>query len=371
MKIIQLVTQMEAGGAQRVAYLLKNEFNLRGYDSRLWFLYTKRPAYARERGVYSLMERSPSLLDYFRIMFRLVRLIAVEKPDVLITHTHYANVMGHVVSSMLRVRNRIAVQHNPTHTYPRVVRVADRLAGSVGVYSRNVAVSKTVENSIAQYPRTYRSRITTVFNGVPEPGPTASREVTRKRWNIPLQAPLLVNVGRFSLQKNQEFLIRLLQMDATLHLLLVGDGELRNSLRGVTDELQLVDRVHFTGEVIPNDVSALIAASDIFALPSLYEAVSMVMLEAMLLGVPIISNDIPSGREFLGDDGILVNTAFADKWLSAIRMLLGRPEIASEMTARAKTKAQRFTVPRMTDAYERLIEPMQPRYLAGSLDRVQ
>jgi len=371
MKIVQLVTQMEAGGAQRVAYLLKNEFDVRGYNSSLWFLYTKRPAYARESNVYSLMDHSPSPLDYFKILIRLARLIAAEKPDVLITHTHYANVMGHAVSSVLRVRNRIAVQHNPTHTYPSVVRVADRLAGSIGVYSRNVAVSKTVEDSIARYPRTYRSRVTTAFNGVPEPGPTPPREVTRTQWNIPFDATLLVNVGRFSLQKNQESLIRLIQKDTSLHLLLVGEGELRDTLRRLAHELQVIDRVHFTGEVSPENVSALISASDIFVLPSLYEAVSMVMLEAMLLGVPIISNDIPSGREFLAEDGILVNSDFPDKWLSAIRMLLERPEMVSEMTARAKAKAQRFTVPRMADAYEELIVPMEPSYLARSLDGIQ
>lgn len=371
MKIIQLVTQMEAGGAQRVAYLLKNELDLRGYDSRLWFLYTKRPAYAGERGVYSLMDHSPSPLDYFKILFRLARLIAAEKPDVLITHTHYANVMGHIVSTALRVRNRIAVQHNPTHTYPRLARLADRLAGSVGFYSCNVVVSKTVEDSIAQYPQPYRDRVTTVLNGVPEPGPAAPREVTRKQWNIPLDATLLVNVGRFSRQKNQEFLIRLLQKDDSLHLLLVGDGELRESLRRLVFELQLVDRVHFTGEVSPENVSALVSASDIFVLPSLYEAVSMVMLEAMLLEVPIVSNDIPSGREFLAGDGILMDTAFPEKWLSAIRTLLERPALASEMTARAKAKAQRFTVPRMADAYEDLIPPTEARYLARSLDGVQ
>jgi glycosyltransferase involved in cell wall biosynthesis len=370
MKIIQLVTQMEAGGAQRVAYLLKNELDLRGYDSRLWFLYTKRPAYASESQVYSLLGHSPSPLDYFKILIRLARLIHAEKPDVLITHTHYANVMGHVVSSLLRVRNRIAVQHNPTHTYPRVVRVADRLAGSIGAYSRNVAVSKTVQDSVAEYPRAYRKRVTTVFNGVPEPGPTVSRQVTRQRWNIPLGATLLVNVGRHSLQKNQEFLIRLLQTDTSLHLLLVGDGELRESLRVLAVKLQVVDRVHFTGEVNPADVAALISASDIFVLPSRFEAVSMVMLEAMLLGIPIISNDIPSAREFLAEDGVLVDTAFPDRWLSAIRMLLDNPSLVSEMAARAKAKAQRFTVPRMADAYEELIVPIEPRYLARSLDGI-
>jgi glycosyltransferase involved in cell wall biosynthesis len=361
---------MEAGGAQRVAYLLKNELELRGYDSRLWFLYTKRPAYARVPHVYSLLDHSPSPLDYGRILIRLARLISAEKPDVLITHTHYANVMGHILSTLLRVRNRIAVQHNPTHTYPRAARIADRLLGSVGGYTRNVAVAGTVVDSVAHYPRTYRSRIATVFNGVPEPAPSAPRHITRKRWKIPVEATLLVNVGRFSLQKNQEFLIRLLPEAPDLHLLLVGDGELRESLHGLATQLEVVDRVHFTGEVTANEVGALISASDVYALPSLYEAASIVMLEAMLLGIPIVSNDIASAREFIGKDGILVDTAFPEKWVAAIRMLLDCPGMASEMAASARTKAQGFTVPRMADAYEELIAPAGPGYPARSLDGV-
>jgi len=278
--------------------------------------------------------------------------------------------MGQVLSALLRVRTRIAVQHNPTHTYPRVVRIVDRLIGSIGVYSRNVAVCGTVVESIAHYPHTYRNRITTVFNGAPEPAPSAPRHMTRNWWNIPLKATLLVNVGRFSLQKNQAFLIRLIQEDTSVHLLLVGDGELNESLHELAVHLQVIDRVHFTGEVSPDQVSSLISASDIFALPSRYEAASMALLEAMLLGIPVISSDIPSSREFLAEGGILVDTAFPERWLSAIRMLLDRPDIASEMATRAKIRAQRFTLPRMADAYEELIVPIEPLCPARSLDGV-
>ena len=270
MKIIQLITCMEAGGVQRVAYLLKGELENRGYDSTIWFLYTKRPAYADVPGIYSLLDHSPSALDYFKILFRLARMIHREKPDVLITHTYYSNVLGHLLSSVLGVRDRIAVQHNPAHSYPRVARIADSLAGSIGFYTSNVAVSKTVEESLARYPRSYRDRVTVVYNGVPAPSEPAPRDVTRQRWNIPIDAAVLVNVGRFSRQKNQEFLIRLLEKAKDLHLLLVGDGELREWLHALPVQLQVIDRVHFTGEVSPADVTSLISCSDIFVLPSLF-----------------------------------------------------------------------------------------------------
>lgn len=368
MKILQLVTQMEAGGAQRVAYLLKTEFERRGYDSKLWFLYTKRPAYSGMSGMGSLMDHPPSALGYVKILFRFAKLLRAERPDVLITHTHYANVLGHMISSVLGVEHRIAVQHNPTQTYPKAVRVADSIIGSIGGYTGNVAVSKTVAESIAAYSGSYRERLAVVYNGVPEPTAPAPRELTRGRWNIPLDAPLLVNVGRFSVQKNQEFLIRLVAEDKRLHLLLVGDGELREKLHGLAAQLQVADRVHFTGEVKPDEVSSLIASSDIFALPSLFEAVGMVVLEAMVLGVPVLSNDIPSSHEFIGADGVIVDVASPGEWLAAVERLLVNPEAAAKMAAGAKMKAQRFTVPRMADAYEAQMLPARDQRLADGVE---
>lgn len=368
MKIMQLITCMEAGGVQRVAFLLKNEFDTRGNDSTIWFLYKKRPAYAGIAGIDSLMDHPPSALDYIKILFRLARLILKEKPDVLITHTYYSNVLGNIIATALGVQHRIAVQHNPVQSYPRAARIADSAVGSIGIYTSNVVVSKTVEESLAGYSRSYRERVAVVYNGVPAPSEPAPRDVTRRRWNIPLDAAVLVNVGRFSLQKNQQFLIRLLGENKDIHLVLIGDGELHPLLHELPVQLQVNDRVHFTGEINPDDVTSLVSCSDIFVLPSLFEAVGLVVLEAMVLGKPVVSNDIPSSREFLGEDGILVDIASPEKWLSSIQMVFDRPEIVSEMVARAKVKARKFTVPRMADGYEALMMPVRVHQLAQGDD---
>jgi hypothetical protein len=59
MKIVQIVTQMEAGGAQRVAMLLGEALRERGYESEVWFLYLKRPTYVNFPGVRVLLDHSP------------------------------------------------------------------------------------------------------------------------------------------------------------------------------------------------------------------------------------------------------------------------------------------------------------------------
>jgi glycosyltransferase involved in cell wall biosynthesis len=358
MKILEIVTQMEAGGAQRIAYLLHAELKRRGHESQLCFLYEKRPAYAKTPDVFPLLDSSPSFVGYGRIILNLMRLIYREKPDAVITHTHYANVLGQAIAWLMNVSSRIAVHHNPVDTYPRAALRADRLLGAAGVYTGCVAVSETVAASMNKYPDSYRDRLHVVYNGTPLPPLPAYRDLVRSGWNIPENALLLVNVGRLSKQKNQEFLLRLLPSNLALHLLLVGDGEHGAHLRALAKESGIAERVHFTGEVSHEQVSSLVAAADIFVFPSLYEAVGMVMLEAMLLGVPVISSDIPSSREFLSGTGLLVDTATPEKWLEAIDSLIRCPEYASKMAEQAKTRAQRFTVQRMADGYEELLAPI-------------
>ena len=188
MKIVQIVTQMEAGGAQRVAYLLHRGFCEKGDDSELWFLYTKRPFYEGLDGVHSLLNQPPSALDYLTITNRLYRKLRDRRPDALITHTHYSNLLGHLVAVLAGVSNRIAVHHNPLPTYPRTARVADRFFGSAGLYTSMIAVSTCVVKTMQSYPKRYSRLVRRIYNGVPVV-PPAPRDI-RSSWSIPVNKPL-------------------------------------------------------------------------------------------------------------------------------------------------------------------------------------
>jgi glycosyltransferase involved in cell wall biosynthesis len=94
----------------------------------------------------------------------------------------------------------------------------------------------------------------------------------------------------------------------------------------------------------------------------------MVVLEAMMLGVPVMSNDIPSSHEFVGEDGVIVDVATPEKWLASIETLLKQPETGVGMTARARLKAERFTITRMADAYEAQMMPVGSQRLASGIE---
>lgn len=354
MKIVQLVTQMEAGGAQRVAMLLNEALQNRGYDAEVWFLYLKRPTYVDFPGVKVLLEHPPSGLDYLQIIFKFQELLRSHKPDILITHTHYANVIGQFIAKFCGVPGRLAVQHNPVQTYPKAARFVDRVLGTIAFYTANIAVSQVVVDSVADYPSKYKKYLEKIYNGIPQLNPKNSAKEVLIRWNLPADIPLLVNVGRLALQKNQTTLIEALLYIPEAHLILIGDGELRTTLQEKVSTLKLQERVHFLGEMKSEDVLDLLCISDVFVFPSLYEAMPMALVEAMGLGIPIVGGDIPAMREVLGDAGMIVPSDSAEKIAISVQEILDSSELAENLRQSSLKRASLFSVDTMVESYEKL-----------------
>lgn len=104
------------------------------------------------------------------------------------------------------------------------------------------------------------------------------------------------HVGRFSPQKNHEFVIKVFNQFQMKRpdsvLLLVGDGKGRQRIEELVDELKIKDKVIFAG--IRPDVNRLMQAMDVFLFPSLYEGLPVTMVEAQAAGLPcIISENVP------------------------------------------------------------------------------
>ena len=198
-------------------------------------------------GVRVLLEHPPLGLDYFKIAIKLQEMCRSHQPDVFITHTHYANIIGQFIARFCRINKRIAVQHNPVQTYPKAAKWIDWILGITDFYSANIAVSHVVIDSVVNYPHRYKHRLKQIYNGIPQLASPNLSQTVRADWNLPEHVPLLIHVGRLARQKNHTVLIESLQYLSDAHLLLIGDGELRANLEAQIVALQLEARVHQIG----------------------------------------------------------------------------------------------------------------------------
>ena len=362
MRIVQVLTQMEAGGAQRVALLLTEALRNRGYEVEVWFLYVKRPIYMNFPGIRVLLDHQPSKLEYAKIASKLWQLLHSQKPDILITHGHSANPMGQFLARLSGVHARVAVQHIPAFAFPKIAGLIDWVLGTTNFYSANVAVSQAVLDATTKYLTPYKKKRIKIYNGIPQLKSETSPQEVRRRWALPENAPLLLNIGRLARQKNQSILLEVLLHLPEAHLLLVGEGELRESLQKMVTELRLEERVHFLGELKFQDVSALLSTADVFVFPSLYEAMPMSIIEAMNLGLPIVASDIPPLRESIGDAGIFVNSGSVEEIAKAVRQILDSSELANRLRMLSLERARLFSLENMVDSYEALFKSIsQPQ----------
>lgn len=213
----------------------------------------------------------------------------------------------------------------------------------MGSLDRVVAVCESSADRLARCFGTPRERLTVILNGIEverfAPGPGVVHEAMRGRR-------VVITVGRLTPQKGLETLIsaapRVLEATPDAGFLIVGDGPLRKDLERAARGTGAGNRVVFAGE--RRDVHDLMRGAKVLALPSVYEAFPLVVLEAMACGLPVAASGVDGVPEAVvdGETGVLVPPGDADWLAEALIGLLNDPEEAEAMGKRGRDRAEAF-----------------------------
>ncbi len=205
-----------------------------------------------------------------------------------------------------------------------------------------------------------------------------SREEARERYGLPPGAPIIVYVGRLAREKNLGLLLEMfplvLRHVPNALLWLVGSGSAEDFLRQRVQQMNLSSAVRLEGRVPHEQISAVYAAADLFAFPSVTETQGLVIWEAQAHGLPCVVVNEGGAPESVRDgvDGLLVPSN-AEAFAQAVVWLLNDANLRQRMSQNAFS-APRLTPGQMTDrvldVYQRVLAqpPANQRY-GGSLDR--
>jgi glycosyltransferase involved in cell wall biosynthesis len=198
-------------------------------------------------------------------------------------------------------------------------------------------------------------KLRVVHNGVALAAPERTRAKMRDFLAIPQHAPVVITIGRLTEQKGHAFLLdaipAVLEQVPDAIFLWVGEGDLEETLRGQVHASGLQGAVRFLGH--RKDVPDLLAAADLFVLPSLFEGLPLSVLEAMAAGLPVIGTHCCGTSEAVQDGitGRLVAPRDAQSLGAVILELLTQPHLASRWGAAGQQRAAcKFSVPRMVSA---------------------
>ena len=233
------------------------------------------------------------------------------------------------------------------------------LRGAIALSAATVAVSSPLAQAISDDLGVKRSRILMVPNGVRYVAP--EHVTLRVELDLRPEDRLVVSVGNLYPVKGHQHLVDALALIATkyprLHVAIAGRGGLEETLRSRAAELRLTDRVHLLG--LRSDIPAILAAADVFALPSMSEGLPLALIEAMFAARPLVATAVGDVGVALdgGQAGVLVEPGNVHALAAALDGLLAEPAQAQALGERAARHARaHYSLSRMVGRYAHLYE---------------
>ena len=372
MRIVYVITQSDVIGGASVHLLdLASGAQQQGHEVVVLaggdgvFLDRVKAAGLNARSLRHLCREIKPRSDLLGLL-ELRRVFKELKPDLVHLHSSKAGILGRLAAKSLSL---------PT------VFTAHGWAFTEGVSAKRRALYRVIERYVARYAdkiitvSDYDRRlalnadvgsaqlIRTVHNGMPR---VDVLPPALPLMDIPPAgaAVRLIMVARFDEQKNQLGLLEGLARAAQHHwtLELVGDGPLLQTVRARAAQLQLSDRVVFSGSC--NDVARRLAQSDVFVLISNWEGLPLSILEAMRAGLPVIASRVGGVPEAVvdGETGYLVDRGDAEGLAQALTRLLESDTLRQTMGRQGKAKFEaEFTfdtmLARTLDVYNEVLRP--------------
>lgn len=363
MNIDLIITEMNFGGAERALTQLAIGLRDRGDDVRL-FSFGKLPTAdtlpkGNNRLVQQLHDEGIEVTSggvqtsrgFLPATIQLRRWLARRPSSLVQTFLWHANVLG-----MLNVSSR----------QPRVagIRVAEPNSLRLAVERQTlrkvdhvVCVSRAVETFAQQQLNLSPNRTSVIPNAVDVDAFASADPIDWTELGWPADSPVVLFVGRLHTQKGLEHLQRTVERfapeDSNRKLVLIGNGPLQNELANWANQVS-GDRVRVL--TWQSNIASWIAASRVVVLPSRYEGMPNVILEAMATGKPVVSSRVEGSQELIGHDphqGFELNDDTA--LVHSLERFLADEDLATQTGQANQSRVRsQFTIDAMVDAYREL-----------------
>ncbi len=349
MRILYILSTLNRGGAeQQLYYLLKyaqprpeaTVVSLGGSG------YWEQPMTELGVRVIPLKRRSKS--DFSRL-FELTRIIRAGSYDIV--HLFIDNVSGiyaHLAAFASGhprfITGERADIYSQPYWYRAFKRIANRRVRRV-LCNSNLAAQNLLKEGLVK-----RDQVDTIPNGIElERFALPAARDSADRITVSM-------IGSLSPVKNPELFVRaaakVIETQPAVRFIHAGGGALLNDMRQLAHELEIADSLTFFG--LREDVTPILAQTDVFVLSSHSEGMPNAVMEAMAAGLPCVTTDVGDCRELIadGDNGFIVPIGDVDQMAAAILKLTGDAALRQRMGQNGCQRIQAYAVSRMAQRYQ-------------------
>ncbi len=347
MKIIMVTAGMSGGGTERVIAVLANYMVGKSHEVKIVMTSRNEVAYELHSSVQVLSiggSTGGSLSKRLKRICDLRRLFKEDKEQIIVSFGTETNFFSLLAGVGLKNRVLVSERNDPNQcTYPVLRNMIYRMADSL--------IFQT-EDARCCFPKGIAKKGTVIPNPL-------SGEIKKPSHGVRNRE--IVTAGRLEPQKNHKLLIEAFrgfsEQFPDYRLVIYGKGYLEEELKAFAGELHLEEKVIFAG--FSSHIQEKLHSASMFVLSSDYEGVSNSLMEAMALGLPVISTDCPIGGSAMliknRENGLLVPVGSAAALTEAMKYMAEDSERAEEMGRRAEYVREEYSAEKICQKWVRAI----------------
>jgi len=388
LKIVHIITRLILGGAQENTLITCKLLAQRGHDVTLitgpalgpegeLFKQTKNQKY-KTIVINSLRRQINPVYDIpaYRVIKKYLEKI---QPDIVHTHSAKAGILGRFAAHSLKEKwgkNLPAVVHTihglAFHPYQKESINKFYIAVEKSAAKRTdsfISVADAMTNQAIAAGIGYPEQFTTAYSAIEEddflqPISEQLRRTFRQKYGIAEDAVVLVTIARLFMLKGHDYIIESAKTLSNQYKnavwLFVGDGNLSEHYKKQVRQLELSEKIKFTGLLPPRQIPIAITSSDILVHCSLREGLARTLPQAMLCAKPAVSFDVDGAREVVNENtGRLIEPKNVERLITACAELIENTDLRNKLgkSGRESVK-EKFAPKTMVDTIEEVYQKL-------------
>ena len=352
-RIFYIITELDIGGAESMLFELVQRIDRNKFIPEVGCL-------KGEGIVGKKLEALGIKVRYFHIeklwhIYKIASVVSFLRHgrfNILHSYLFHANIIGRICGKLVGIpiifsSIRVCEKEKLYHLW--MDRITNRMV------NLEICVSKEVKNFTIEKANISEHKLEVIENGVPD---TFFSTISSDRLESN-NSLVIGTVARLSEQKGIKYLLhaakRIIKQFSNITFIIAGSGPLASQLKELSIKLGISDKVKFLG--FRNDIPKILSGIDIFVLPSLWEGMPNVVLEAMFAGKPVIATDTGGSKDIIdnGINGVLVEPGNSEALAEAILKLLKNPAQRQRLGESAKEKIkEKFSIDKMVSKTEQV-----------------
>lgn len=350
-ELMYVIPTLSTGGAEKLVVELTNNINLEIFNITLVSLYNQQDHmhtydYLMNKNIKMYFLNKKIGLD-FKIFSRLKKIVKIVNPDII--HAHLDTLL-YLIPSFNKRQKKFFTIHN----------VPDKEAQGLQMVIRKycfkfkqvvpIAISNQIEELTRKYYKLKNKKIPTIYNGIYLSDKTKIIKENNKKF-------IIINVSSFKPAKDHITLLKVYNEFHKKHknseLWLLGDGSLKGEILDYIDKNDIVG-VNLFGNV--SNVYDYLLKADMFLLTSIYEGLPLCLLEALSVGLPIVSTNVGGIPDIIKNDynGLLVDSGDIDKMLDKCELLFNNIELQKQLSINAINSSKLYDIRLCAKKHEEL-----------------